>query len=274
MNAAELERIRRSYYPRYWPLRDHLERSWRRAREQVLGVDLSIFDKTIRYYRESRGETVTRRQALARALDKKRHKLQWFETDRETEEAIRHFYQEVDVYPFRQPYLWRFGGYRWIMRLVEHVPSPSLLEYGCGSAVLTEYLADRFSQAQFTVADIPSVALDFVAWKKRTYRYPYTILTVGPGKEGIPLREAYDLIFCRDVLEHTLNPLEIVQSFLDHLSPGGVLVINFLKSCKGENLQTAFEQREPVKELLQRELIPVKAIDDDDAKDGLYVRDN
>ena len=50
-------------------------------------------------------------------------------------------------------------------------------------------------------------------WKKDYYKYQYEILEIGKGKEGIPLEKNYDLIICQDVLEHTPNPLEIVESF-------------------------------------------------------------
>jgi 2-polyprenyl-3-methyl-5-hydroxy-6-metoxy-1,4-benzoquinol methylase len=266
---------KKQYYPIYHPLADKIERVGRRIRERLFGVDLRVFNKTIAYYREALGETVTPQQALERALDKKRHKAAWYDQERDGVDSIMHFYQEVDVYPFRQPYLKRLGAYRWLMRLVGHIKHPAVLEYGCGSAVLTEYLCERFPKASFTVADIPSRTLEFVRWKKKAYQYPYTILEVGCGREGIPLRDSYDLIICTDVLEHTPNPLEIVESFVEHLSPRGVLVVDFLKTNpggKGENLGQAQEQRDAVKKLLREKLMVLKAIDEPCGNNGLYMK--
>ena len=271
--AYTLKSIEHAFYPRYYPLADHLERLVRCARERLLGVDLSIFDPTIRFYAEVKGQPFTPREALARALDKQRHKAAWHERERTSVEDIMRFYTEVDVYPFRQPYLQRFGGHRWHGRLVQHIDRPRVLEYGCGSAVLTEYLLAKYPSFRFSVADIPSTTQAFVRWKKDTYDYPYTILTIGPGKEGIPLAQPYDLIICKDVLEHTPNPFEIVSAFVEHLSPGGVLLIDYINSTKGENLAAAAEQREDVKALLKRTLIPLKAIDEPRGKEGLYVKD-
>lgn len=253
-------------------LADRFETAYRSARERLLGVDKRIFDHTIRYYHEAKGVTMTREEALQRALDKQRHKDLWFRRDRGSIDEIRQFYQEADVYPFRQPFNKRRGGYRWYLDLVQHVPRPSILEYGCGSAILTEYLLHHRPDARFSVADIPSTTLEFVKWKQRTLRMPYQILTIGEGPDGIPLRADYDLIICQDVLEHTPNPLEIVTAFADHLTEGGVLILDFLNAPGGENLTAAVEQREAVKDLLRTRLRALKAIDDDGGNNGLYVR--
>lgn len=182
------------------------------------------------------------------------------------------FYKDMDIYPFRQPYIKRFGGFHWYRNLVLHKKNPKILEYGCGSAILTEYLVKLYPSLKFSVADIPSFTLDFVKWKKKTYQFNYEIKTIGIGKEGIPLSDSYDLIICQDVLEHTPNPLEIVEKFIEVLSPTGVLVIDFLDAVGGENLEEAVKQRDSVKNLLNSSLIPLKAIDINGTNDGLYVK--
>lgn len=140
--------------------------------------------------------------------------------------------------------------------------------------MLTEWFIEKYPNMNYSVADIPSTTLDFVKWKKSKFNYNYTILEIGPGKKGIPLRKNYDLIICRDVLEHTPNPLDIVYSFVNHLSSGGVLVIDFLNAPGGENLEMAINQREPVKSFLKKHLIALKPIDEPRGNNGLYVKDN
>jgi len=255
-------------------LPDTLEKGFKMTRERLMGVDLSIFDPTIQYYAECMGERVTREDALQRALNKKLHKQAWFDRERNTLDDIFHFYQESNFYPFRQPWHARFGGMRWYRHLVRHIEHPSILEYGCGSAILTEYLSRKCPDARYTVADIPSVTLDFVTWKKAHFGFPYTILTIGSGKAGIPLREGYDLIVCQDVLEHTPNPLEIVEAFVSHLRPLGVLLIDFIYAPGGENLNVSVAQREDVKAFLKDHLVTLKAIDAEGKNNGLYVNDS
>lgn len=271
MNDALVARLT-ILYRRKWTWLDLIEKSWRHLRELVLGVDRRIFEKTIRFYKDVHGWHISPREALQHALNKQAHKQAWFARSRDSLEDRMHFYKEVHVYPFRQPYNKRFGGYRWCRELVRHRPHPVILEYGCGSAVWTEHLVERFHECQYVVADIPSTTLEFVTWKKRTYGYPYEILTIGPGKEGIPLNREYDLIVCQDVLEHVPNPLEVVTAFVSHLSEGGVLLTDFLNAPGGENLPESAEQRDAVKALLERSLVPIKAIDDQGTVDGLYVK--
>lgn len=252
---------------------DHIERCFRAARESIVGVDYKIFDATIQYYREMLNHDISSKEALSKALSKQRHKEAWFAKERRTTRDIMHFYQEVDIYPFRQPYLKRFGGHRWYRQLVDHVPRPRILEYGCGSAILTESLIKDFPCCSYTIADIPSVTLDFVKWKKIRLGFPYTILTIKQGKKGIPLEGKYDMIICQDVLEHTLNPMDIVESFVNHLSIGGVLLVDFINEPGGENVEVATKQREQVKMFLRQNLIALKEIDKPKGNDGLYVKD-
>lgn len=266
-----LSSIKAAYYRK--TSADYFERLCRYMNEKVFGIDFSVFDKTILYYKNIRGQKISYQEAFSKALDKKEHKATWFLRRRYTTEDIMHFYKEVDVYLFRQPYLMRLGGHRWYIHLVNHIKNPSILEYGCGSAVLTEWLIEKFPAYNFTVADIPSATLEFVKWKKTMFNYDYTILTIGSGREGIPLTKNYNLIICQNVLEHTPNPLDIVMSFVEHLSPAGVLVVDFLDAPGGENIEIAVTQRERVKAFLKENLIALKAIDEPSGNDGLYVKD-
>lgn len=252
---------------------DHIERCFRSVRESIFGVDCSIFDKTILYYKEVKKQEISHRDALAKALDKRRHKDTWFTKERDSIAKIMHFYQEDDFYLFRHPYNHRFGCFRWYIHLVDHIKNPSVLEYGCGSAVLTEWWKEKFPNCNYTVADIPSASLDFVKWKKAKFNYNYNILTIGLGKEGIPLSKDYDLIICQAVFEHTPNPVDIVTAFVRHLSGGGVLITDFIKAPGGENLEIAIEQREEVKNILNENLIALKAIDKPEGHYGLYLKD-
>lgn len=100
---------------------DQLELLYRCAKEKLFGVDCRVFDKTILWYKEVKRQYYSHKQALSRALNKKRHKDSWFSKKRETIADIMQFYQEIDVYPFRQPYNRRFGGFRWYLHLFNHI---------------------------------------------------------------------------------------------------------------------------------------------------------
>jgi SAM-dependent methyltransferase len=272
LTKKEINKIKRIYYFR--TPSDIFERIWGKLKECIFGFDCSIFYKTIEYYLKNKNKKISCSEALKKALNKEVHKKAWFAKKRETTEEVMDFYKEVDVYPFRQPYLKRFNEFRWYRHLVNHFKNPSILEYGCGSAVLTEWLSEKFPECQYSVADIPSTTLDFIKWKKKFYKYDYEILEIGAGKEGIPLKKNYDLIICQDVLEHTPNPLEIVQSFCEHLNKDGILLIDFIDWVEGENLFESQKQREDVKKYLKDNLYSIKAIDEPRGNGGIYLKND
>ncbi len=246
---------------------------WNYFKERVFGVDLSFLNDTIDYYAEEFGIHLTREEAYQRVFDKQVHKSAWFSKVRESDNEARAFYSEIDIYPFRQPYFNRLGGYGWILKLIRHVECPNILEYGCGSAGLTEWLMRNRSSAKYFVADIPSKTLDFVRWKKTKYQSPVQILEIGESREGIPVRRASpNLIICSNVLEHTWSPLQIVEEFIEHLQPGGILYLDFINEPGGENLERAAVERPTVLRTLAKKLITIKSIDDDGTNDGLYMK--
>ncbi len=267
------EPTRLAHLFRHRTLLDRLERASRLAREKALGVDLSIFAETRAYLRQERGVAVSPEEALNKAMDKHGYKGVWESRPRDSVQDAMEYYREFDTYLFRHPYMKRHGGYRWYLKLVEAVPSPSILEYGCGAASLTEWLMTWHPQALFTIADIPSRTLDFVKWKKAHLSRPYQVVTLPTHSDEIPLSGFFDLIICQDVLEHTPNPLHIVTTFHQHLAPGGVLLLDFLDAVGGPNLAQAGRERTAVKEYLARELKAVKSIDENGTNSGLYYRE-
>ena len=283
-NEPDLDKIRSNFSTyasgRSTVMIDNIEVLYKKIRDKIFGFDLSVFDDPIQFCYEAFGMKISREEALEIAKNKQAHKKLWFEKKRTEFDDYINFYSESLFYIFRQPFLARYGGYtggyRWFLQLVDHFNNPQVLEYGCGSAVLTESLLTNYPEANYSVADIPSVTLDFIRWKKEKYYYPYRILEIGGGRKGIPLERNYDLLICRDVLEHTPNPYEIVDEMINHSSPGAVLCIDFLPGgrevYKGENLSQALKQREDVKRLLKNRTIRLKPIGDEMGDhDGLYV---
>ncbi|MFH0969674.1 MAG: class I SAM-dependent methyltransferase [Patescibacteria group bacterium] len=270
LSQKEVKRIRRLFL--HITLADIIEKIARKLKEIIFGVDCKVFSKTIEYYLKEKNKKFSCSEALKKSLNKEVHKKAWFKKERKNVDDIFYFYKEVDIYPFRQHYLRRFGGFRWYRRLVDHFKKPSILEYGCGSAALTEWFTEKFPECKYTVADIPSATLDFIRWKKKNYGYNYEILEIGKGKEGIPLKEKYDFIICQDVLEHTPNPLEIVESFCSHMSENGILIIDFMDRAEGENLYESMKQRETVKKYLKNNFYSIKAIDKPKGNGGVYLK--
>ena len=171
-------------------------------------------------------------------------------------------YDEFTYYLTMLPYSHRHKSFHFLSR-----PLPlggSMLEYGCGTAIPTEWLLARRPDTYFTVADIPSRTLEFVKFKfKKNSRVTYA--EIPPGGVAA-LSKRYDVIVCLDVLEHTPNPVEIARLLARHLKPGGRLFVDFLayeniqpgSAC---NLYCAQQQRGEAIQVFNEQLIPVRAMD-------------
>src|SRR5205823_1670804 len=125
-------------------------------------------------------------------------------------------------------------------------------EYGCGVAPVTAWLRSRFPRWRFTLVDLPTPTLAFARWRFR--RFPNVELEEPGLGADLPLTRAYDVITCLDVLEHVINPLEVVRHLVDHLKPGGELRLNFIDAPGGENLVESAAQRADTIAYLNRAL--------------------
>ena len=166
----------------------------------------------------------------------------WERKPRSTEADYRSFYAETDYFVLRQMYYHRDECYHWIAaRLRRAGRAGDFCEYGCGVAPVTAWLRPRFPAWRFTLVDLPTPALEFARWRFR--RFPSVELKEPGFGTDLPLRRAYDVITCLDVLEHVANPLAVVRHLADHLKPGGTLLLNFIEAPGGENLAEAAAQR-------------------------------
>ena len=78
VNSETLRTIRLIYKRR--TVADRIEWLYKYGKERLLGsecCDYSVFDKTILYYQEVMGQSISYEDALSRALDKTRHKNAW-----------------------------------------------------------------------------------------------------------------------------------------------------------------------------------------------------
>jgi SAM-dependent methyltransferase len=206
---------------------------------------------------------VTPREAVARSKTARaQHKANWYREQRRTPQEIARFYAEDDNYLYLHPLRYRATTFHFVPRLS---PGPRILEYGCGTAPITAWLLRKYPSLDLTVADLEgSSTLRFV--RHRFADKPVRVIGITPGE--LPLDTTYDFIACVDVLEHTPDPLAVVQHLTSHLAPGGVFYTNFLIDAASlqpghdsENLQSAARQHGEVLQYLEDELDVVKAMD-------------
>jgi 2-polyprenyl-3-methyl-5-hydroxy-6-metoxy-1,4-benzoquinol methylase len=103
-------------------------------------------------------------------------------------------------------------------------------EYGCGTAPIVTALAHHYRHLdlELVAADIPHVLFHFVRWRFRDVPYVTTVPIAPDDDAALPGQ--YDAIFCLETLEHLPRPLAALRHFHTSLRPGGVLIIDYIRS--------------------------------------------
>jgi 2-polyprenyl-3-methyl-5-hydroxy-6-metoxy-1,4-benzoquinol methylase len=166
----------------------------------------------------------------------------WGARPRRGEADYRAFYAETDYFVLRQMHYHRHDSFHGVAAAVRRVGRPgTLCEYGCGVAPVTAFLRPRFPAWRYTLVDLPTPTLEFARWRFR--EHPNVEFSEPGLGADLPLRGAYDVITCLDVLEHVVNPLQVARHLVDHLKPGGTLFVNFADDAGDENLVEASAER-------------------------------
>jgi SAM-dependent methyltransferase len=198
----------------------------------------------------------------------------WERKPRTTEAEYRAFYAESEYWVLRQMYYHRNDCFHFVASAMRRAGDVGdLCEYGCGVAPVTAWVRPRFPRWRYTLVDLPSPTLDFARWRFR--RHP-NVEAREPGLgSDLPLRRDYDVIACLEVLEHVVNPLEVVRHLVAHLKRGGALFVNFVDEPGGdENLLESAAERPATIDYLNRELravVPLHAHGPDVIR-GHYVK--
>ncbi|MDD4976219.1 MAG: methyltransferase domain-containing protein [Bacteriovorax sp.] len=103
-----------------------------------------------------------------------------------------------------------------------------ILDIGCGTGLLSRYLAEKFSEVQIDACDLSELRL---AEAKKLCRLPahHKINFFPANFDQLDIEDnTYDFVVIRYVLEHLNNPLRAISEARRILRPGGSLyVIDF-----------------------------------------------
>ncbi len=184
-------------------------------------------DELARYTGEGPGAIRAQMDVSGKALAD-----EWRERDRTSEVDVDAFYKQTDRYLYN---LTRFNssemyqGWRGAIRnLCQQVSEDvgargfDVLDYGAGIGTNLIEVAS-VPGIRLHYADLPGKTFEYAKW-----RFGEHGLNVGMlSAEGDdPLKgKVFDLILCTDVLEHVVDPEAVVRRLIDHLNPGGLLVL-------------------------------------------------
>lgn len=101
-----------------------------------------------------------------------------------------------------------------------------VLDFGCGLGYTAEHFAANGHEV--TIADVPTQAFSFAHSRMTMKKIDHKMILLETGM--LQLKETYDTIICIDVIEHLVNPIEMLWHFYEHLSDGGILYITNLEA--------------------------------------------
>lgn len=130
---------------------------------------------------------------------------------------------------------------RWdkMLKNLNYKKGERILDYGCGVSSFTKWALEH-EKFDITLAEIDGPMLKFCKWR---YGKKVSYCKIRPGKEGLPLKEEYDIILCLDMLEHVWGPLVVVKHLYSHLNDQGRLIETYINDSSESNLRKANRER-------------------------------
>lgn len=96
-----------------------------------------------------------------------------------------------------------------------------LLDLGCHGGYLTEFMASISHAKKVVAIDVSEQAVSFVR-----ERHPEWQALTGNVEDEYPVSEhSADLVTCVDVLEHLMNPEQVIAHAAKAIAPGGTMII-------------------------------------------------
>jgi SAM-dependent methyltransferase len=119
-----------------------------------------------------------------------------------------------------------------------------ILDYGCGASSFGDLALER-PEVHCTLADVDPEVVAWLRWKYERRAPGRVTLHALELRNAISKRARvsvdcssiegrYDVIVLADILEHTLDPLEVLAHLLPRLNPGGFIFVNYPSEIEGD----------------------------------------
>jgi 2-polyprenyl-3-methyl-5-hydroxy-6-metoxy-1,4-benzoquinol methylase len=109
-------------------------------------------------------------------------------------------------------------GYKYSLNLLKDLTSTHrLLDFGCGiDQTISNFVKSK--GAKYTGVEVDYDVVEFLRGRTTSNEY----LTL---KEFFQNKDKFDFIFCGDVFEHIVNPIDVLMNLTEYLKPQGYLLI-------------------------------------------------
>jgi len=155
---------------------------------------------------------------------------EWRSAERKNETAVDAFYQETEHFIYDLTHFnyanmymgWRGAVYNLCQQVSDAMPAFEVLDYGGGIGTSLLELSD-LPGIHLTYADLPGKTYDYANW--RFQQRGLNVRSIALGDDDPLAGRLFDVIVCMEVIEHLVEPEQVVKYLIDHLKPGGLLIL-------------------------------------------------
>ena len=124
-----------------------------------------------------------------------------------------------------------------LAEMLPHMEASEVLEIGCGTGFLTEYLLHKYPQGAFTISDLSAEMVEAARAKFSDQRAVDFCVMDGEHPQG-----QYDLIVSAMAVQWFTDPLAGLQKLCSFLKPGGMLFYATLGGDSFEEWRGALDE--------------------------------
>jgi len=128
------------------------------------------------------------------------------------------FYECISAIDYYNEEKWEFGA---ALSQLQLAGAKRILDVGCGSGVFLDYLRRQMPSAELFGYDLNAELLDSLSSRGLNV-LPGDLVQIKAGSVNVP---PFDAICMLQVLEHASDPIDMLQTFLGLLRPGGLLIV-------------------------------------------------
>lgn len=162
-----------------------------------------LVDEVALYLSISKAQVLEKIKLMKETL----HKI-WMVGHPETIDEIKDFYLKNELHFYNVIDFNTWSNAQQIPVDIQGKGITTAIDFGSGCGTTALYLAER--GVKVDLLELSPQLLSFAKWRLAKKGFAYGVVT---PSDIDPLKKNYDLVTCIDVLEHTVNPMELFYHF-------------------------------------------------------------